>query len=79
MSGTAPNEPITITVYLSLLIRQPGRYTRSAFGRWYECNGPDGKKYTNSSIASLRDVLKRKYGKDITINIIDQRPKNHRR
>ena len=67
-----------ITVYLSLLVRQPGRYTRSAFGRWYECNGPDGKKYTNSSITSLRDVLKRRYGK-VNVKIIDLREDPNRR
>lgn len=64
-----------ITVYLDLLVRAPGRYTRTAFGRWYECHGPDGTKFTNSSIATLRDVLKRRYGK-VKVTVIDRRPKN---
>lgn len=63
-----------ITVYLSLLIRQPGRYNRNAFGRWYECVGPDGRKFTNSSIVTLKDVLKRRYGK-VKVTVIDVRPK----
>lgn len=66
-----------ITVHLSLLVSQPGRYTRTAFGRWYECTGPDGRKFTNSSIVTLRNVLKRRYGK-VTVTVIDHRPTQNR-
>lgn len=67
------NEPTQITVHLSLLVRLPGRYTRSAFGRWYECTGPDGHKFTNSAIDPLRRALKKRYGK-VTVTVIDHRP-----
>lgn len=36
--------------------------------RWYyECVGPDGTRFNNMSIRSLRDVLKRHYGRDVEI------------
>ena len=61
-----------ITVHLSLLVRQPGRYTRTAFGRWYECTGPDGHKFTNSAIDPLRRALKKRYG-TVKITVTDHR------
>jgi len=65
-------EPVKIVVYRTTLVRLPGRYTRSAFGNHYECTGPDGRRFTNTSLTTLRDVLKRRYGK-VNVSVVDQR------
>jgi hypothetical protein len=45
----------------------PGRYFGAGGGRlvgwkWtYEAHGPDGTKFTNDSIVTLRSVLRRRY------------------
>lgn len=53
----AMTNPTTIQVSLSLLRR--GNYMQN----YYECVGPDGTKFTNSSKATLKSVLTRRYGK----------------
>lgn len=45
--------------------RSPGN--RRPFSNYYECRGPDGEKFTNTSIGTLRDVLRRRYGRDVVI------------
>lgn len=55
-----------ITVSRSKVYPQPARQGRA--WHWvYECFGPDGRRFDNTSIRSLRDVLKRRYGRDIEI------------
>lgn len=66
-------EAPTVTIERFVLKAVPGRYFGAGGGRltatkWtYEAFGPDGTKFTNNSIAELRSVLKRKYGRTLTI------------
>jgi hypothetical protein len=50
----------------TLASRSPGN--RRPFSNFYECDGPDGRHFTNTSIVTLRDVLRRRYGRDVQIN-----------
>lgn len=57
--------PITINVTLTSIFAR-GRYGRFV-QRYYECFGPDGTKFTNSSEATLKSVLQRRYGKVVLV------------
>lgn len=62
-------QPIEITVTLCWLRNEMSR-TRT---NYYECHGPDGTRFTNSSRATLLDVLRRKYGRGVKLTVIDNR------
>lgn len=64
-------EPIEITVYKSQIARLPGFYVHRAFSNYYECVGPDGRQFNNTSIVTLRRVLRERYGK-VAVTVIDQ-------
>lgn len=52
------------------------RRGRVPFTNYYECQGPDGTVFTNSSKAELKRVLTRKYGR-VELEITDlRRPVN---
>jgi len=36
---------------------------------YYECTGPDGTRFDNTSFSTLVDILHRKYGRDIEIDV----------
>lgn len=57
----------TIKVNKQPYFRGAGRL--HPFGNWYECVGPDGTQFTNTSIAELRLVLKRRYGRTVVIEV----------
>lgn len=44
-----------------------GRQSLVSHGWLYTCQGPDGSRFDNRSIVTLRDVLRRKYGRDVVI------------
>lgn len=56
-----------ITVTRSVLHGHPGGRAARPIGWFYECTGPDGRQFNNRSIVTLRDVLKRRYGRDVRI------------
>jgi hypothetical protein len=58
--------PVTIHVTLSTIVGGASRYGRYE-QRYYECFGPDGTKFTNSSKATLKSVLQRRYGKVVLV------------
>jgi hypothetical protein len=45
--------------------RSPGN--RRPVSNYYECVGPDGRRFSNSSIVELRRVLKARYGGDVEV------------
>lgn len=45
--------------------RTPGN--RRPISNFYECHGPDGTKFTNTSIGTLRTLLRQRYGRDVVI------------
>lgn len=49
----------------SLYSRSPGN--RRPLSNFYECDGPDGQHFTNTSIVTLRDVLRNAYGRSVVI------------
>lgn len=61
------NETTEITVIRSVCIGHPGGRAARPIGWLYECTGPDGRRFNNRSIVTLRDVLKRRYGRDVRI------------
>lgn len=65
------SEAIEITIYKSRIVRPPGFYTRNAFGNYYECTGPDGRRFNNTSLVTLRRVLRERYGK-VVVTVTDQ-------
>jgi hypothetical protein len=72
---TTKPAPITIDVTLSTIIGR-GRYGRFE-SAYYECFGPDGRKFTNSSKATLKSVLTSRYGK-VILAITDVREPQRR-
>jgi hypothetical protein len=59
------HEARRVTVRRSQLVNTaPGRREP---GWLYETTGPDGTRFDNRSIATLRDVLRRKYGRGLVI------------
>jgi hypothetical protein len=54
-----PREPRIEVARSTLWSRSPGR-TRAA-SNYYECTGPDGRRFTNTSIVTLREVLRSRY------------------
>jgi hypothetical protein len=56
---------VEITVRRQNHFRGNGRLR--PFGWWYECDGPDGTHFTNTSIVELRSVLRRRYGRAVVI------------
>lgn len=57
---------ITVTVTRgSIASRTPGN--RRPVSNYYEAQASDGARFTNTSIVTLRDVLRRKYGRDVVI------------
>lgn len=67
-----PRTPVTIAVLAEDVFNGGGR--NHPFSTLYTCTGPDGRTFSNTSIASLRDVLKRRYGK-VTLEVDDQTAK----
>lgn len=66
------SEPIEITIYKSQIAHQPGFYVHNAFSNYYECTGPDGRRFTNASLVTLRRVLREKYGK-VTVTVVNHK------
>lgn len=54
----------TVTINRTPLI---GGVPPRPLGWHYEATGPDGREFTNTRIATLRDILKRRYGRDVGI------------
>lgn len=68
-TAEAPTSPVEITVLkedlsLGCGLRRPWVFL-------YTCTGPDGRRFDNRNIKTLRDVLRHHYGK-VTIVIDDQ-------
>lgn len=55
---------ITVEVTRAKIHRRGGRF---AWYWTYEAEADDGRRFTNDSIVTLRDVLKRKCGRDVRI------------
>lgn len=53
--------PVPITVKRGRIFNGTG--CRVPFSPYYQCTGPDGTRFDNTSIKTLRDVLRRHYGK----------------
>lgn len=62
MSTTTETEIPTIVITRGVVHLLPGTYVHCAQKWDYTCTGPDGVKYQNDSIATLRSLLKRRYG-----------------
>ena len=43
------------------------RFGRFAWNWVYACEGPDGTQFDNSSIVTLRSVLRRRYGQSVMV------------
>lgn len=54
------------------LIYSPLPGNRSPYKNYYECTGPDGTKFDNTSKAELLRVLRKHYGK-VNLTVLDQR------
>lgn len=57
------NTDITITrtdLFVGYGVRRPFKWT-------YSCTGPDGRRFTNDSLVTLRQLLRRKYGRGVRI------------
>lgn len=68
---TAKPEPVQITATLSTMFScRPGNLR--PFSNYYECHGPDGTKFTNTSKETLLSVLRRRYGR-VELTIKDER------
>ncbi len=52
-----------ITVTRCVRMAHRNRSAARPVGYLYECTGPDGREFSNPSLATLRDVLRRRYGK----------------
>lgn len=61
---------IVITVLAEDLSNGVG--ARHPWSTLYTCTGPDGRAFDNRNIKTLRDVLRRRYGK-VTVVIDDRR------
>lgn len=61
-AGTAAPE-VRVTRY-HITNCQPGQRDQ---GYVYQTTGPDGSKWDNKSIVTLRDLLRRRYGRDLKI------------
>lgn len=60
--------PTTITVTRTKVYPRPARRGRAWY--WsYDCVGPDGRRFDNTSIVTLRQVLRRYYGKGVTVEV----------
>jgi len=65
LAASAPPAPLSVTIERSKLVNcQPGRRDP---GWLYETTGPDGAKWDNRSIGTLRDNLRRRYGRSLVI------------
>jgi hypothetical protein len=56
--------PVEITVSKYLLERRGLRP-----GNYYECTGPDGTRFDNTNIKTLRAVLAKRYGR-VTVKVV---------
>lgn len=65
-------EPLAITATVRSLRHRFG------YSNLYECIGPDGARFDNTEKTSLVRVLRRRYGRPITLTIIDERVDEHR-
>lgn len=59
---TASEAP-EITITRMKLYPTPNRSWGKQWVWLYECTGPDGRRFDNRSIVTLREVLRRAYGK----------------
>lgn len=62
-----------ITVLAETLFNGAGR--RRPFSTLYTCTGPDGRRFDNTSFKTLRDVLRRRYGR-VVLEVDDRTVKN---
>ena len=60
--------PVTAYITVERSRVYPCVARRGPAWRWvYACVGPDGRRFDNDSIVTLREVLRRHYGRDVSI------------